>query len=110
MTIATLLASDCKSFTEPSHKMLDQKEMKYFVRFEDLLSFCIFAMYELTPLKKYFDRSILQDTFSHFKAHFKLSVAPSFLFGHTIIILYSSNDLTLLKLFPKQQILDSSKL
>ena len=30
--------------------MLDQNKMKYFVYFKDLLSFHIFAIYQLTPL------------------------------------------------------------
>ena len=37
-------------FTEPSHKMLYQGKMKYFVYFEDLFPCWIFAIYELTPL------------------------------------------------------------
>ena len=37
------------SFTGPSDKMLDQNEMKYFVYFKDLFSFCIFAI-KCTPL------------------------------------------------------------
>ena len=45
-----ILAFDRKSFKEPSHKMLDQNKMKYFVCFEDIFSFCILAIYELTPL------------------------------------------------------------
>ena len=44
-----VLASNHKSFTEPSYKMFDQKEIKYFVYFEDLFSFYIFTIYELTP-------------------------------------------------------------
>ena len=31
--------------------MLDQNEMKYFVYFEDIFSFCIFAIYERTHIK-----------------------------------------------------------
>ena len=31
--------------------MFDQNETKYFVYFEDLLSFCIFAIYDRGPLK-----------------------------------------------------------
>ena len=41
-------------FTELSHKILDQNEMRYFVYFKDLFPFCIFAIYEHTPLSKFY--------------------------------------------------------
>ena len=40
-----LLASDHKSFTETSDKMLDQNETKYFFHFKDLFLFRIFTIY-----------------------------------------------------------------
>ena len=48
--MTNFLASNHKSFTVPSNKMLDSNEIKYFVYFEDLFSFCIFGIYERTAL------------------------------------------------------------
>ena len=49
------------NFLASDHKMLNnQNEIKHFVYFEDLFSFCIFAIYELTPFTAFFLGAILK--------------------------------------------------
>ena len=43
---------DWKTFIEPPDKLLHRKEVKCFVYFEHVFSFCNFAIFERTPLNQ----------------------------------------------------------
>ena len=65
----TLLACNHKSFTEPSHKMHKRQNEQVYL----LQRFTFIFILRFRNLRAY--------SFSHFKTHFKLSYAPSFLFA-----------------------------
>ena len=61
--------------------------------------------------KEYFDRYTLQDTLSNFKTHFKIIICTFFPLDN-VIILFSSNDLTLqmtnFRLFQSEKVADDN--